>query len=295
MFSQLAQLPVLPGHIGTTITAIQVISVLSYVNEVKDDTRTPYSKFVTPKVEKGRMIPSRVGMLIIYTPALLACCFSPFYVPSAYYSLAGLLCLIHFLKRDLEVLFVHKYSGAIPLWAATGISFLYTANALLICCVSSSKPAELCRLTGLGKFIIVEVMERTTFSFSFVGHLFNSDFQHPIDSVSQGLFSVGILGNGYHHALLANLRSSHSEDSGTKYAAPRGGLFEYVAAPHYLFELITWLGVAIVSEHLNVYLIVISMTSYLAGRSVAQNNWNRLKFSKEEWPASRRNLIPFVF
>jgi len=253
------QLPVLHGHLGTTITAIQVLSVLSYVNEVKDDTRTPYSKFVTPKVEKRGMMPSRVGMLIIYTPALLACCFSPFYVSDAYYSLAGLLCLIHFLKRDLEVLFVHKYSGAIPLWAATGISLLYTANALLICCVSSLKPSELCCLTGLG------------------------------------LFSVGILGNGYHHALLANLRSSHSEDSGTKYAAPRGGLFKYVAAPHYLFELITWLGVAIVSEHLNVYLIVISMTSYLAGRSVAQNNWNRLKFSKEEWPASRRNLIPFLF
>ena len=45
----------------------------------------------------------------------------------------------------------------------------------------------------------------------------------------------------------------------------------------------------------NAYLIVLPMTSYLTGLSVAQNKFNRLKFDEEELPRSRRNLIPFLF
>ena len=111
-----------------------------------------------------------------------------------------------------------------------------------------------------------------------------------------GLFILGIAGNGYHHMLLAKLRkTSKSGENSVKYLAPRGGLFEYVAAPHYLFELLTWLGIAFTSENLNAFLVFVSMSSYLAGRSVAQNQWNRQTFSETEWPSTRRNLIPAIF
>ena len=72
-------------------------------------------------------------------------------------------------------------------------------------------------------------------------------------------------------------------------------MFLLVAVPHYLFELTGWLGAAMVVHHVNAYLVVPSMTSYLVGLSVAQNKFNSLKFDKEEWPRSRRNLIPFLF
>ena len=52
--------------------------------------------------------------------------------------------------------------------------------------------------------------------------------------VGLALFGVGLLGNFYHHYLLATLRSPGE----TKYKVPRGGCFEYVAAPHYFFELL---------------------------------------------------------
>jgi very-long-chain enoyl-CoA reductase len=85
------------------------------------------------------------------------------------------------------------------------------------------------------------------------------------------------------------MKSSESN----KYVSPRGGLFAYVATPHYLFELIGWLGIAIVANHLNSYLVFAGMCSYLAGRSVAQNEFNREKF--DDWSTERKNLIPFVF
>ena len=72
------------------------------------------------------------------------------------------------------------------------------------------------------------------------------------------------------------------------------GLFEYVAAQHYLFEIIDWFGMAIVSQHfINIYL-TIGMTGYLMQRSIAQTKWNQTNL-KEKYPKERKHLIPFVF
>ncbi len=108
------------------------------------------------------------------------------------------------------------------------------------------------------------------------------------------LFAIGIAGNYYHHLLLARLRD-HKLSGDSKYIAPKGGLFDYVATPHYLFELIGWLGIAVVSQQMNAYLGFAGMASYLSGRASLQNEWNRAKFSKEDWPESRKNLVPFLF
>ena len=105
---------------------------------------------------------------------------------------------------------------------------------------------------------------------------------------------MGLLGNFYHHYILATLRGSDSRNN-RKYVAPHGGLFNYVAAPHYFFELIGWLGIAVVAQQLNAFLVFTSMTSYLSGRAVNHNMWNKKKFDDAEWPESRKNLVPFIF
>ena len=72
--------------------------------------------------------------------------------------------------------------------------------------------------------------------------------------------------------------SKHVAKSGegkTEYKPPAGGLFEYVSAPHYLFELVGWFGIALAAEHLNAFLVAACMTSYLSGRAVATSRWNR--------------------
>lgn len=248
------------------LNVVQLLNVpLMFLGEKK--SAMPYGKFAaalqTDKKEK--MIPSRVGMLIIYVPALV--------VASLYLSFAGSnrwflhqeysanvaawMTMLHFLKRTLETLFLHKYSGSTSESAAKMIGFAYASQAALVCGTSTSRPSEMSLW------------------------------------ISTTLFSVGIVGNFYHHYLLANLRSTKSV--GSKYVAPRGGLFCYVAGPHYLFELIGWLGIAVVSEQVTPYLIFGGMVAYLSARSINQNAWNSARFSEKEWPTSRRNLIPFAF
>jgi protein-S-isoprenylcysteine O-methyltransferase Ste14 len=245
------------------LNVVQLLNLpLIFLGEKK--SATPYGKFAAALQadKKEKMIPSKVGMLIIYVPALV--------VASLYVGFAGSdswlqeysanaaawMTMLHFLKRTLETLFLHKYSGSTSDSAAKMIGFAYALQTAMVCGTSTSSPSEMSLW------------------------------------ISSILFSVGIVGNFYHH-YLANLRSIKSDRS--KYVAPRGGLFQFVAGPHYLFELIGWLGIAVVSEQITPYLIFGGMVGYLSARSANQNAWNHARFSEKEWPTSRRNLIPMVF
>lgn len=249
--------------------AIQLLGVLGiYKGEV--DSPMPYSKFAADVISgkdsasAPAMVSSKTGMLIIYVPAtIVAAIFQmilPALAPENYApTIAGWMLLAHFLKRDLEVLFLHKYSGETAANAAKFIGFSYALTTLMISIVTKPEVSNLISSTNVQAGIL--------------------------------LFVLGSLGNLYHHSLLAKLRSSGTK----KYTAPRGGLFEFVAAPHYLFELVAWLGISLASQQLTSHLNLASMTCYLAARSYNQNQWNKKKFEENEWPSSRKNLIPFVY
>merc|ERR1719198_1489170 len=105
------------------------------------------------------------------------------------------------------------------------------------------------------------------------------------------LNAVGQLGNLYHHWLLATLRPKNGATEGSsKYVIPVRGMFRFVTAPHYFFELVAWFGIACVTQHLNSFLAAGNMLSYLAGRSVATTRWYNAKF--ENYPSERKHLIP---
>ena len=71
-------------------------------------------------------------------------------------------------------------------------------------------------------------------------------------------------------------------------------MFELVTMPHYFFELVAWLGIALVAQQANALLVFAGMVSYLSGRAVATTQWYMGKFGKS-WPASRRHIVPFLF
>eukprot|EP00536_Pseudo-nitzschia_multiseries_P000163 jgi/Psemu1/299886/fgenesh1_kg.3_\ len=205
-------------------------------------------------------------MLIIYVPATIVAFLFQLVLPQFFASIAptaaGWMVLAHFLKRDAEVLFLHRYSGNTELGAAQLIAVSYALTALMISITTEPSVSAIGNAsTNLGGL----------------------------------LFAAGSLGNLYHHYLLALLRSTTSTSATQKYIAPRGGLFGYVAAPHYFFELVAWLGIAIASQQLTSYLNLVSMTCYLCARSYNQNQWNQKKFDEKDWPASRKNMVPFVF
>lgn len=217
-----------------------------------------YSKFANG-MTFGIMVPSKLGMCLLYAPAGVA---AGYMLATAdkgdsRSDLVAKMMIAHFGKRVAECLFVHRYSEKMPLSSSGFISFFYTITS-----VSAIHYARL---------VPKDLYESWTLP------------------VGLGLFSVGLAGNFYHHYLLASMRKPGEKE----YQVPRGGLFEYVACPHYLFELIGWLGTALVSQHCFALATLGAMTVYLSDRAVGQTEWNRKKLPN--YPGHRKNLLPFIF
>lgn len=291
---------------GLTIAGLQCLNLLAGANELASPT--PYSKFATASSSSplaavgGDDVPSRTGMLAIYVPPAVTAAAALGLTPSAAgngrEAIVCALLLVHFVKRVLETLFVHRYSGTMKAATAGFIGVFYSLVTMLISVMQAGVPASV--YAGADQAL----------------------------AVALSLFGVGELGNLWHHALLADMRKHDDEPtagaapipppppveeqegaagsgSGSSVAAaaagsrlsyrvPSGGLFDLVTAPHYLFEITAWVGIAVATQQLNACLVALGMASYLAGRAAATTRWYADTFGAA-WPAERRHLVPFLF
>jgi very-long-chain enoyl-CoA reductase len=246
------------------IVVVQALSLGGFFGEIVGGNNAGYSKFAN--VEKPS-VSSRTGMLIIYTPALLTSL--TFLVRALQQDeggngrelLTAALLVVHFLKRDLEVLFVHSYSSTMEI-SATFICVVYALSAALIC----HQQAAVDHYDGgvLGDVCGGPVVTGCT------------------------LFLLGELGNLYHHCLLTELRKRGEKS----YVIPTGAMFDLVTMPHYFCEIVAWFGIAVVTQQLNAFLVVCSSASYLMGRSYATTCWYQKKFPN--YPP-RKHMIPYMF
>lgn len=214
-------------------------------------TMMQYSKFNS----SGR-IPTRVGMFILYFFPILALSFSAreyIFTAAPIQWIVFAAIFLHFFKRVLESLFLHRYSGAIHPLTMVLITSFYSTTAFLI------------------------------------GWLNQTPIPHADAGLwaGMGVYLAGMIGNFYHHKLLADLRKNSLE-----YHIPRGGLFEFVICPHYLFEIFIWLGIALLSRHLAALLILLFVVSYLTARSIRTLNWYHKNF--KDFPKDRKAILPFV-
>ncbi|KAI9264574.1 trans-2,3-enoyl-CoA reductase [Helicostylum pulchrum] len=229
-------------------------SLLLALREFVPDTRLSYSKFAT-NIKPGKTISSFYGMLMIYMPSLLVSTFV--FVIDVYASLTNrvsVLLFLHYLKRVYEVIFVHKYSGQTNALDCLKISTGYVGYLLAVTYFSCQVP------------------------------------QVSLLSASLGLvlFLSGEYINYYHHRILRNLRKGDSK----KYVIPSEGLFQYVWCPHYVGEIITFLAIAIVTQHCMILLLQLGSAGYLAARAYNTREWYKTKFEKIP---ERACLIPFIF
>ncbi|KAL6213491.1 hypothetical protein ACLB2K_012938 [Fragaria x ananassa] len=274
---------VFPPPASVFVTAMSVISFtgLAYsgFSEVRGN-HLQYSKFwkITnkPASQKSKQIylSGRRGMQFIYAPAFLAGLTSLVFFPhndDIRYLLLSSALTLHFLKRLLEVQFVHKYSSGMALDSAIPIVLSY-----FMATVTAIYTQHLTITQGLPK--------------------------PPIDLKYPGivLFLLGISGNFYHHYLLSQLRSSSSSSPSSSqsnddkdYKIPKGGLFELVICPHYLFEIIAFVGFSFISQTLYAFAFLAGTVFYLTGRSYATRRWYLSKF--KNFPQNVKALIPYVY
>lgn len=209
------------------------------------------------KFRPERGINARLGMFVLYfLPLLTAFGFSLPLLASATLVQALVLAAIlgHFGKRCLEVLFLHKYSGPIDLFTTLAIASFYSLVAGFLSFLNRWPLPAADSLFWLGLL----------------------------------LFAFGETANFSHHKILADLRRSAQG-----YVLPRGGWFEYVACPHYFFEIIAWVGVVLMSRHLFALIALLGMAGYLLARSHKTLAWYREKFP--DFPKNRKAIIPFLF
>lgn len=104
------------------------------------------------------------------------------------------------------------------------------------------------------------------------------------------LFFIGMTINIQSDAILRRLRRASST-----YQIPKGGLFEYVSAPHYFGEVIEWIGFAVASDFsLASCAFVVFTASNLVPRAMAHHAWYQSAFASK-YPVERRAIIPFIW
>ncbi|PIA50773.1 hypothetical protein AQUCO_01200192v1 [Aquilegia coerulea] len=258
-----------PSPPSIFITAMSVIfvplSAIFGIFEIKG-IHLKFSKFLNVSSQKAISrskvikLSSRTGMLTFYIPAFLAAVLSLGFFPNneLRFKLIVVALTIHFSKRIFEVLFVHKYSGGMSLDTAILISFSL--------CFSS--------VTMIYNQHLTQNIPEPSLDLKYVGVV---------------LHLLGIIGNFYHHNILANLREK--DDKG--YKIPKGCLFNLVVCPHYLFEVLDFLGVSFISQTVYPFCFTVGSTLYLMGRSYATRKWYLSKFPN--FPKEVKAMIPYVF
>ncbi|KAK5636575.1 hypothetical protein RRF57_012287 [Xylaria bambusicola] len=147
--------------------------------------------------------------------------------------------MAHFVKRELEVLFVHKFSAnTMPANFIVRNSFFYWVFAGL-----------------LGALEIYAPFSPTAQAGPFLSS--------PLDVVGLALYVFGELCNANIHWYLSSLRKPGE----TARKIPNGLGFSLVTCPNYMFEIIAWIGIIMItrSPTLVVFIIIGSYYMYTWG------------------------------
>ena len=131
----------------------------------------------------------------------------------------------HFLKREVETMFVHKFSAStMPAFNIVRNSAFYWAFAGFLCALSIYRPTSLAATAD----------------------------QPIVDIVGSLIFLFGEICNGAVHWYLSSLRPAGS----TERKIPSGYGFSLVTCPNYMYEVISWLGAIIVSRDWSVVVFI---------------------------------------
>ncbi|KAJ1917639.1 hypothetical protein H4219_003101 [Mycoemilia scoparia] len=117
--------------------------------------------------------------------------------------------------------------------------------------------------------------------------------------IGVAVFTMGFIGNIYHDHILVSLRKNKDNKSDNskqqqRYFIPHGGLFGLVSCPHYLCEVVEWVGywVATGLSSRPAILFAISTFSVLCPRALEIHEWYKNTF--KEYPKNRKAIVPFL-
>ncbi len=173
--------------------------------------------------------------------------------------------VFHFARRTAEALFVHRYSGrpVPPLDYLVEYLYYWGFAYWIARGLNAATPGE----------------EATLWL-----------------ALGLAIFVVGEAGNAWAHQKLRALRASFGS---SEKKVPQGGAFELVACPHYLFEITSWVGFALMTRVIGAYAFLGLGAAILATYARSRHLAYRKEFDGRDgralYPTSRRALVPLVF
>ncbi|OIW27284.1 hypothetical protein CONLIGDRAFT_645568 [Coniochaeta ligniaria NRRL 30616] len=167
---------------------------------------------------------------------------------------------LHFIKRELETMFLHKFSAnTMPAFNIFRNSFFYWFFAGLVAAYDVYAPGSLSARTELGL----------------------------LDYAGFALWFNGEVCNYLVHKHLAGLR----KPGGTEKGIPRCIGSHLVTCPNYMFEIIAWVGVIMISRSWAVVLFILIGTSYMADWSKGKERALRQAFP-DRYKPKKYTMLP---
>ena len=132
-------------------------------------------------------------------------------------ALSCLTITLHFFKREMETLFVHRFSSAtMPASNIFKNSFHYWVTSGLLIAYFVYSPTSYAAISSSSAFTYAGL----------------------------ALYLFGELANLNTHVILRSLRSA----GGTERGVPKGFGFDWVTCPNYLFEAVAWIGMLLITQ-----------------------------------------------
>ncbi|KAF8492874.1 3-oxo-5-alpha-steroid 4-dehydrogenase-domain-containing protein [Gautieria morchelliformis] len=174
--------------------------------------------------------------------------------------------MAHFVKRELETLFVHRFSHAtMPFSNIFKNSAHYHLGSGLALAWAIYTPAYSSRkLAGT-------IRDNTNFIWAMTG-----------------FWALAEIFNLQSHIALRNLRPPGT----TTRAIPRGFGFNLVSCPNYLWEILSWTAIAIMTNNVFAYAFLALSTGQMFLWALKKHRAYKREFGKE-YPRERKALFPF--
>jgi very-long-chain enoyl-CoA reductase len=172
--------------------------------------------------------------------------------------------VFHFARRTFESLFVHRYGGRPIPPTDYIVEYLY--------------------YWGFAYWIARGV---SAFSWSEPSPVFAG--------IGVVVFLLGEGGNTWAHRKLRALRA---QSGIAERSLPRGGMFEVVSCPHYLFEITSWIGFSFLARVPGAFAFLVLGAGIVTSYALARHRAYKKDFDgaagKPLYPASRRAIFPFI-
>jgi len=170
---------------------------------------------------------------------------------------------LHFLKREFETLFVHKFSAnTMPVFNVFKNSIFYWALSGVLCAYNIYSPSSLAAKAN----------------------------QPLIDYIGAAIFLISETMNATVHWYLSSLRSA----GGTERKIPVGYGFGIVTCPNYMYEILSWVGVILATRDWSVVVFIASGAAQMGPWGKGKEKAYRKEFG-DRYKKKRYVMLPGIY